>query len=126
MKSLILLSVFFTLNLHSYSSNIQNAVAIGIFDKNGNGENIQHKRETKYGYDGICYSKIVVFGFLNQSKPKVIIGNSIGKQIHSIPVYNQYKEKIGEELTFKHYTIRSGQFKVYIDDKLYDSKVYVK
>ena len=107
-------------NLFSYSSNIQSSYAIGIFDEKGNGENIQHKTKTLEDYNGICFSKIVVFGFLSNNKIEVKIGNSIGHLQNSISIYNKQKIKIAEELTFKHYDISKGYFEIRIDEKLYD------
>lgn len=126
MKKIVLISLLLLSTLFSYSSNIQAAYAIGIFDKNGMGENIQHKRKSIYNYNGECYSKIVVFGFLNNSIPKVSIGNSIGSFVKSVSIYNKLKIKIGEVITFKHYALSSGYFKVEINNKLYDSKVFIK
>ena len=36
------------------------------------------------------------------------------------------KIKIGEELTFKHFNVKKGYFEVKIDNKIYDSKVFIK
>lgn len=111
---------------NAYSTKIKTAHAIGIFHENGNGENIQHVRKTKDDYNGICYSKIVVFGKLNSIKPKVKIGNSIGTFVKAIPIYNKQKIKIAEEITFKHHSVTKGYIEVRVDKKLYDSKVFVK
>lgn len=124
-KYLLYLFIFAS-NLFSYNSNIQNSYAIGIFDEEGKGENIQHKIKTLEDYNGICFSKIVVFGILSNNKIEVKIGDSIGHLENSIPVYNKQKIKIGEELTFKHYNVSKGYFEIRIDEKLYDSKVFVK
>jgi hypothetical protein len=126
MGKYLLFLFIFTLNLFSYTSNIQSSYAIGIFDEKGNGENIQHKTKTLEDYNGICFSKIVVFGFLSNNKIEVKIGNSIGHLQNSISIYNKQKIKIAEELTFKHYDISKGYFEIRIDEKLYDSKVFVK
>ncbi|MAC83497.1 MAG: hypothetical protein CL624_05120 [Arcobacter sp.] len=120
-----LLALFFT-NLNAYSTQIKAAHAIGIFHENGKGENIQHVRKTKDDYNGICFSKIVVFGKLNNIIPKVKIGNSLGKFIKEIPIYNKHKIKIAKEITFKHYNVTKGYIEVRVDKKLYDSKVFVK
>ncbi|MDZ7819744.1 MAG: hypothetical protein U5K55_14540 [Aliarcobacter sp.] len=100
--------------------------AIAIFDENGDGENIQHKKITSNDYNGICYSKIVIFGNFINSKVEVKIGDSLGYYENSISIYNKQKIKIGEELTFKHYNIQKGYFEVRINNKLYDTKVFVK
>ena len=34
--------------------------------------------------------------------------------------------KIAEEITFKHYTVEKGYFEVRINNKLYDTKVFIK
>lgn len=125
MKNIILTALFIS-SLFSNISDIKNAVAIGIFDKNGNGENIQYLRKTKNNYDGVCYSKIAVFGNLGESEVEVKIGNSIGHYEKDIPIYNKQKILIGKEITFKHYNISKGYLEVRIDDKLFDSKVFIK
>lgn len=126
MKKIYLLLILLSINVFAYSSNIQGAYAIAVFDKNGNGENVQHKMKTDKDYNGTCFSKIVVFGFLNNKTPQVKIGNSIGQFIKSTPVYGQRNLKIGEELTYKHFGIEKGYFEIRIDNKLYDTKVFVK
>lgn len=126
MKKLIYFLLINTFTLFAFESKIQASYAIGIFDEKGNGENIQHKKITSNDYNDICYSKIVIFGNFVNSKIEVKIGNSLGHYENSIPVYNKQKIKIGEELTFKHYSIQKGYFEIKIDDKLYDTKVFVK
>lgn len=126
MKKTIYLLLINTFTLFAFDSKIQASYAIGIFNENGNGENIQHKKITSNDYNGICYSKIVIFGNFKNSKVEVKIGNSLGYYENSISVYNNQKIKIGEELTFKHYNIQKGYFEIKIDDKLYDTKVFVK
>ncbi len=124
MKKLLILLLLSSLT--SFCSDIQASYAIGIFHENGTGENIQHKKTTDENYDGICFSKIVIFGYQSKNNINVKIGNSIGHFQNSIPIYNQNKIKIGEELTFKHFNITNGYFQIFIDNKLYDSKVFVK
>jgi hypothetical protein len=119
------IALILLMNLFMNASDIK-AYAIGVFDSNGDGENIQHKRVTDNNYNGICYSKIVIFGNFTNSKVEVKIGNSLGHYENSISVYNNQKIKIGEELTFKHYNIQKGYFEVRVDNKLYDTKVFVK
>jgi len=120
----ILLIISLTIQLFA-TPNIK-AYAIGIFDKNGDGENIQHLRKTKNDYKGLCYSKVVVFSKKNTSIPIVNIGKSKGHFLKSTPIYNKYKIKIAQEFTFKHFNITKGYFEVRIDGKLYDGKVFVK
>lgn len=124
MKKLLILLLLSSLT--SFCSDIKASYAIGIFHENGTGENIQHKKTTDENYDGICFSKIVIFGYQSNNNINVKIGNSIGHFQNSIPIYNQNKIKIGEELTFKHFNITNGYFQIFIDNKLYDSKVFVK
>jgi len=122
----ITLLVLTLTNLNAYSSQIKTAHAIAIFHENGNGENIQHLRKTKDDYNGTCFSKIVVFGRLNNIMPDVKIGNSKGNFIKSIPIYNKQKIKIAQEMTFKHYKVTKGYMEVRVNNKLYDSKVFIK
>lgn len=124
MKKILLIISLLTIQLFA-TPNIR-AYAIGIFDRNGDGENIQHLRKTKNDYEGLCYSKVVVFSKSNITTPQVNIGDSRGHFLKSIPIYNKYKIKIAQEFTFKHFNITKGYFEVRIDNKLYDSKVFVK
>lgn len=127
MKKFIL-TLFLTIsNLFSFDSNIQGSYAIGVFHENGTGENIQHKKITQDDYNGTCFSKIVIFGNIsNNSKIEVKIGNSLGYIQNQIPIYNKNKIKIGTEITFIHYNVEKGYFEIKIDNKLYDSKVFIK
>ncbi|MGB1226550.1 MAG: hypothetical protein ACPG9K_01570 [Poseidonibacter sp.] len=113
-------------NLNAYSSKIKSAHAIGVFHQNGKGENIQHLKETKQNYNGTCYSKIVIFGTFNQINVDVKIGNSTGTFNKSIPIYNKQKIKIAQEQTFIHKNVTKGYLEVRVNNKLYDSKVFVK
>ncbi|CAM3428467.1 hypothetical protein [Arcobacter aquimarinus] len=127
MKKFILTLFLIISNLFSFDSNIQGSYAIGIFHENGTGENIQHKKITQDDYNGICFSKIVIFGNIsNNSKIEVKIGNSLGYIQNQIPIYNKNKIKIGTEITFIHYNVDKGYFEIKIDNKLYDSKVFIK
>lgn len=125
MKKIVLIALL-TNSLFSNISDIKSAVAIGIFDEAGNGENIQYLRKTKNNYDGVCYSKIAVFGNLGESEIEVKIGNSIGHYEKDIPIYSKQKILIGREVTFKHYNISKGYLEVRIDNKLFDTKVFIK
>ena len=126
MKKTIYLLLINTFTLFAFDSKIQASYAIGIFNENGNGENIQHKKITSNDYNGICYSKIVIFGNFKNSKVEVKIGNSLGYIQNQIPIYNKNKIKIGTEITFIHYNVDKGYFEIKIDNKLYDSKVFIK
>lgn len=125
-KHILILFLLLNLSLFAYSSKVTAAYAIGVFDTQGNGENIQHVRKTKNDYNGTCYSKIVVFGKLLGQTPKVKIGNSKGHYMKSIPIYNRNKIKIAQEITYKHYNLKSGYFEVRVGQKLFDTKVFVK
>ena len=129
MKNIFIIITLLALSLtnsNAYSTQIKTAHAIAIFHENGNGENIQHLRKTKDDYNGTCFSKVVVFGKLNNIKAEVKIGNSKGIFVKAIPIYNRQKIKIAEEMTYKHYKVTKGYFKVIVNNKLYDSKVFVK
>jgi hypothetical protein len=126
MKKIILILITFVITLFAYNSNIKASYAIGIFNEKGDGENIQHKRITDNNYNGICYSRIVVFGNISHERVEVKIGDSLGYFEKSTSVFNKNKIKIGEEMTFKHYNIDKGYFKVKINNKLYDTKVFIK
>jgi len=121
---LILLSAIIQLN--AYNSKINSAYAIAIFHENKKGENIQHVRKTKDDYNGTCYSKIVVFGKVTNAKTSVKIGDSIGVFVKATPIYNKYKIRIAQEQTFKHYNVTKGYIEVRVNQKLYDSKVFIK
>tara|TARA_B100001063_G_scaffold240401_1_gene265340 strand:- start:2392 stop:2781 length:390 start_codon:yes stop_codon:yes gene_type:complete len=129
MKNIFILITLLALLLtasNAYSTQIKTAHAIGIFHENGNGENIQHLRKTKDDYNGTCFSKIVIFGKLNNIIPEVRIGSSKGSFIRSIAIYNKQKIKIAQEMTFKHNNVKKGYLEVRIKNKLYDSKVFIK
>ena len=127
-KIFITLALLLTtiIQVKAYPTKIKAAYAIGIFHNNGNGENIQHKIETKDNYNGTCYSKIVVFSNAGNFISNVKIGNSIGTLIKSTPIYNKLKIKIAQEQTFKHYNVTKGYIEVRINNKLFDSKVFIK
>ncbi|WP_421715981.1 hypothetical protein [Arcobacter arenosus] len=124
-KIFILFTIIFT-TLFAYKSNIKGIYAVGIFDAQGRGENIQHTRKTKNDYNGTCYTKIFLYGNAFNVKPEVSIGNSIGSYINSKPIYDKRNIKIGEELTYKHLNVQNGLLKVTLRNRIFDSKVYVK
>ena len=126
MKKIILILITFVITLFAYNSKIEAAYAIGICNEKGDGENIQHKRITDNDYNDICYSRIVVFGNISHERVEVKIGDSLGYFEKSTSVVNKHKIKIGEEMTFKHYTVEKGYFEVKVNNKLYDTKVFVK
>ncbi|MGA1932071.1 hypothetical protein ACH5BF_05050 [Arcobacter sp. YIC-464] len=124
MNRILLLTLLINLNFIE-AAEIK-AYAIGIFDKKGNGENIQHTRKSKNDYNGICYSKVILFSKYQKVNVEVEIGNSKGHFEKSISIFNKNKIKIAEELTFKHYSLKNGYFKVKVNGVLKDSKVYIK
>ncbi len=114
------------LTFHSLYAQTIKAYAIGIFDKNGNGENIQNKRTSTHNYNNTCFSKVAIFSKTKSITPKVNIGSSIGHFIKREPIYNKQGIKIGEELLYKHYNITKGYFEVRVNNRLVDSKVFIK
>ncbi len=125
-KFILLLSLLSLTNLFSVQSNVKAVYAIGIFDINGNGENVQNLRKTKFDYNGTCYTKIFIVGSYFNIKPTVNIKNSIGHFQSSKSIYNSRKIKIGEVLLFKHLNVKNGYITVKFKNKIYDSKVFVK
>ena len=112
-----LILIFFFLFSFSYSNDIYKAFAVAIYDENNHGENIQHSKITQNDYNG----KVS-----NNSKIDINIGTSLGNLENKIPLTNNKDIVIGYEYTFKHYTVDKGYIEVRVDNKLYDSKVYVK
>jgi hypothetical protein len=126
MKKLILISFLINLNLFALSSDIKEALAVGVFHEDGTGEKVQHKRITDENYDGTCFSKIVVIGKIENKSIKVRIGESLGYIQNTTHVYNVQNILIGEEITFLHNNVTKGLIEVSIDGRIYDSKVFVK
>ncbi|RXJ86278.1 hypothetical protein [Arcobacter sp. CECT 8985] len=127
MKKIIIINILILSFLSNYlfASEVTQARVIGIFDKNGNGENVQYKKQTNANYNGTCFSKIVVIGSL-KNKPKVFIGKSAGVFIKMKPLYNKYKIKIGDILIYKHENVSKGYVKITLNNKLYDYRIFVK
>ncbi|QKF74035.1 hypothetical protein AFAEC_1883 [Aliarcobacter faecis] len=126
-KLIGIIFLLFSFFSNSYSDDIYKAFAVAIYDENKMGENIQHKTTTQNDYNGICYVKIAIFGKIsNNSKIEVNIGNSIGNFQEKIPITNNKNIVIGYEYSFKFYTVTKGHIEVKVDNKLYDSKVFVK
>ena len=124
MKTIFFILIFCTVTL--FGKNETQAYAIGIFHKNGNGENIQHKRKTTYDYNGNIYSKVVVLSTNSKIIPTIYIGKSRGHFIKSQAIFNSKKRHIAYEITYKHYNVTKGYFEVFINNSLKDSKVFVK
>lgn len=124
MKRLLFIILFFTfLN----SQNIQKSFLVAIYDKN-RVENVQHKIKTDFEYKGEIFFIVAIIGSYNKNTNIVTkINGSKGKLIDTKALYNNITKKIyGYELTFKHLDVRKGYFEIFIDDKLYDTKVFVK
>ena len=81
MKKLILISFLINLNLFALSSDIKEALAVGVFHEDGTGEKVQHKRITDENYDGTCFSKIVVIGKIENKSIKVPDENAAVKNM---------------------------------------------
>lgn len=123
MKTIFFTLIFTSINL--FASNIK-SYAIAVFDKNGNGENIQHKRKTTYDYNGDIYSKVVVLSTNSKIIPSIYIGKSKGHFLKSEAIFNSKKRHIAYEITYRHYNVTKGYFEVFINNSLKDSKVFVK
>lgn len=113
------------MQLNAYSSHVINAYAVSVYDKDMHEENIQGKRQTSKDYNGVVYSKIYVFGTLLQARVHVKIGNSIGSEIDQRAIVKNNLH-IGNELIFKHSTVKSGYLEVSVDNKIFDQSLYVK
>ncbi|RXJ68926.1 hypothetical protein CRV08_05685 [Halarcobacter ebronensis] len=126
MKNLILIIAILSIKLFAFETNVKQMFAIGIFDENGVGENIQNVRKTKRDYNGTCYTKIFLRGEISNTKPTVKIGDSIGHYENSEPITNKNNIIIGKIITFKHYTVTNGVIEVFLGKDLYDARVFVK
>lgn len=126
MKLIYLIILFFNSLVFGFNSNIKAIYAIGIFDKNGKGENIQHLLKTQNNYNNTCFTKIFIIGKSFNKIPQVSIGTSKGHYQKRVSIYNSKKIKIGEELLFKHYKVTKGYIQIKLEGKIYDTKVFVK
>lgn len=109
----------------SYTTKILNGYAVSIYDEQKVEENIQSKRKTSKDYNGICYTKVYIFGKILNGNVKVMIGKSIGHKITQRAIHKN-RLLVGKEVIFKHYGVSKGYFKVYFNDDLLDTKTYVK
>ena len=123
MKKLFTLFLFFCF---AYSNDIQKAFLVSIFSNNI--ENVQHKTKTSYEHRGEVLFKVALIGEYNKNTNITTkINSSNGKLVKSEALYNNLSKKIyGHELTFKHFVEEKGYFEVFIDGKIYDTKVFVK
>ena len=109
------------------ASDIQKAFLVAVYDKN-RVENVQHKIKTDFQYRGEVFFKVAIIGNYNKNVNVITkINSSNGKLINTETLYNNLTKKIyGYELTFKHLDVQKGYFEVFVDGKLYDTKVFVK
>lgn len=118
--------IFSFVSLFAYQTKLINGYAVSIYDEKMIEENIQSKRNTKKDYNGICYTKVYIFGkILHQGHTKVKIGNAIGHKIKE-EVIHKNRLIIGKMITFKHYGVSKGYLEVYFNDKLLDSKTLIQ
>lgn len=121
-----LLFIFFSF-IFLNASDIQKAFLVAVYDQN-RVENVQHKIKTDFQYRGEVFFKVAIIGNYNKNVNVITkINNSNGKLINTQELYNNLTKKIyGYELTFRHLDVEKGYFEVFIDGKLYDTKVFVK
>ena len=121
-----LLFIFFSFTFLN-ASDIQKAFLVAVYDKN-RVENVQLQIKTDFQYRGEVFFKVAIIGNYNKNvNVTTKINNSNGKLINTETLYNNLTKKIfGYELTFKHLDVQKGYFEVFIDGKLYDTKVFVK
>lgn len=123
-----LLFIFFNFSFIFLNANdIQKAFLVAVYDQN-RVENVQHKIKTDFQYRGEVFFKVAIIGNYNKNVNVITkINNSNGKLINTQELYNNLTKKIyGYELTFRHLDVEKGYFEVFIDGKLYDTKVFVK
>lgn len=123
-----LLFIFFSFSFIFLNANdIQKAFLVAVYDQN-RVENVQHKIKTDFQYRGEVFFKVAIIGNYNKNVNVITkINNSNGKLINTQELYNNLTKKIyGYELTFRHLDVEKGYFEVFIDGKLYDTKVFVK
>ena len=89
---------------------------------------IELKIKTDFQYRGEAFFKVAIIGNYNKNVNVITkINSSNGKLINTETLYNNLTKKIyGYELTFRHLDVQKGYFEVFIDGKLYDTKVFVK
>ena len=106
-----LLFIFFSFTFLN-ANDIQKAFLVAVYDENR----------------GEVFIKDNIKGNKNKKlNVTTKINNSSGKLINTETLYNNLTKKIfGYELTFKHLDVQKGYFEVFIDGKLYDTKVFVK
>ncbi|AYJ79417.1 hypothetical protein AN286_04405 [Aliarcobacter cryaerophilus ATCC 43158] len=121
-----LLFIFFSF-IFLNANDIQKAFLVAIYDEN-RVENVQHKIKTDFQYKGEVFFKVAIIGNYNKDVNVITkINKSNGKLINKEALYNSLTKKIyGYELTFRHLDVEKGYFEVFIDGKLYDTKVFVK
>ncbi|WP_418180141.1 hypothetical protein ACNSOL_08000 [Aliarcobacter lanthieri] len=113
------------------NSEIQKAFLVALFTSDGKGENLQHKINTNFSYinKGEIISKVAIIGnYTKNTKVIAKLSGIEGKLVDEYILYNNLNKKaFGIELTFKHENIpNKGYFEVFVDGKLFDTKVFVK
>lgn len=110
------------------AQNIQKAFLVSLFTNSGQSENVQHKRITENIFRGEVFSKVTIIGdYTKNTNILVKVNGSTGKLLETKALFNNYNKIIfAYELTFKHENMEKGYFEVFIDGKLYDTKVFVK
>lgn len=124
MKNLLLISLIISfLN----SQNIQKAFLVAIYDKS-RVENVQHKTKTDFEYRGEIFFVVAIIGSYDKNTDiSTKINSSKGELVDTKALYNNLTKKVyGHELTFRHLNVEKGYFEVFVDEKLYDTKVFVK
>ena len=121
----MLIIIFFTTLLPAFTTKIINGYAVSIYDEKGIEENIQAKRKTDKDYNGICYTKVYIFGKIFDGHTKVMIGQSVGVKVKENPIF-KHRLLIGKEVIFKHYGVTKGYFHVYFNNDLLDMKTFVQ
>lgn len=125
MKKIILITVSFATLLSAFTTKVVNGYAVSVYDENKIEENIQAKRTTQKDYNGICYSKIYIFGKILDGHTKVLIGKSLGHKVEEHAIHKNHLI-VGKEMIFKHYGVTKGYFHVYFNNDLLDMKTFVK
>ncbi|RBQ29129.1 hypothetical protein [Aliarcobacter vitoriensis] len=124
-------ALLFVVSYAFASNEIQKAFLVALFTNNGKGENVQHKITTTLSYvnKGEIISKVAIIGNYNKNTKVIVkLAGIEGKLLDELTLYNDINKKVfGTELTFKHNNIpKKGYFEVFVDGKLYDTKVFVK
>jgi len=121
--------IFFIFSSYLYANDIQKAFLASIYDNQYNLiENVQHKTITNNKYFGTYLFNVVVIGNYNKNVKVVTkINNSVGKLIKTEVLFNKINKRVyGKILFFELNVEQSGYFEVFINNKLYDTKVFIR